>query len=220
MEEVIDLSMTIHSHWRWQVNKKVVMDHQKGDPFLVSVLTLVVHAFTHVDTPLHMLPGKTPINAVPLNQLVGPSAVLDLSFVDSNEAIRRKDLEKAGKHILPGDIVLLKTGWDLKRDWNTREFWTESPYLEEGAAAWLAGQEIKAVGFDFPQDYAIRETHLRHPIAEEMPTHHFILRKGIYLIEYLCNLHRIKANRVKLFVLPLKIEGAEAAPARVVAVMS
>jgi kynurenine formamidase len=43
--------------------------------------------------------------------------------------------------------------------------------------------------------------------------------EGIYLIEYLCNLHQVKAKRVKLFAAPLKVEGAEAAPARVIAVI-
>lgn len=217
--EMIDLSMTLQQHWRWRTKRRLVQDPQKGDPSLVSVLTLDMHAFTHVDTPMHMGQGKVTIDAVPLNQLVGPAAVLDLSFIGANDAIRVRDLHEAGSHILPGDIVLLKTGWDFKCDWRNREYWTKAPYVVEDAAAWLAKQEIKAVGFDFPQDYAIRDTPSRHPNFEEMPTHHFVLRKGIYLIEYLCNLHQVKGSRVNLYVLPLKVEGAEAAPARVLAIV-
>jgi kynurenine formamidase len=94
----------------------------------------------------------------------------------------------------------------------------EAPYLNRRAAAWLSEQPIKAVGFDFPQDYVIREIPERHPSAAEMPSHDLILRKGILLIEYLCNLHRIQAKRVELYALPLKVAGAEGACARVVAV--
>lgn len=118
-----------------------------------------------------------------------------------------------------GDIVLLKTGWDLQRDWKTREFWTEAPYVDEKAATWLVGHKIKAVGFDFPQDYHIRDIPARHPRVEELTTHSIILCRGIYLIEYLCNLHQIKVDRAEIFALPLKIAGAEGAPARVIAVV-
>ena len=51
-----------------------------------------------------------------------------------------------------------------------------------------------------------------------MPTHDLILRKGILLIEYLCNLHRIHAERVQVYALPLKLFEGEGACARVVAV--
>ena len=52
-----------------------------------------------------------------------------------------------------------------------------------------------------------------------MPAHNLILRKGIYQIEYLCNLHRIDAKRVTLIALPLKLAGSEGAPARVIALL-
>jgi kynurenine formamidase len=116
-----------------------------------------------------------------------------------------------------GDILLLKTGWDTLRDCTSRDYWLEAPFLNRDAATWLAGLPIKAVGFDFPQDHAIREIPERHPDVTEMPTHDLILRKGIYLIEYLCGLDQLSVDRVELFALPLKISGAEGACARVVA---
>jgi arylformamidase len=75
------------------------------------------------------------------------------------------------------------------------------------------------VGFDFPQDFSIRDIPERHPPLEELTTHHLILRKGIYLIEYLCNLHQVHADRIQVYALPLKVLGAEGAPARVIAVV-
>jgi kynurenine formamidase len=217
--ELIDLSMGILPHWRWAIKQDYLQDRRKGDEFQTSVLTISMHAFSHVDTPLHILPEKITIDQVPLEQLTGPAAVLDLSFVGANQGITEEDLRRAGKHIQKGDMVLLKTGWDLKRDWKTREFWTEAPYVEEKAAAWLSEQDIRAVGFDFPQDYNIRLMPGRHPSVKELPTHKIILGKGIYLIEYLINLHSIHVDRVTLFALPLKVVGAEGAPARVVAMI-
>ena len=51
--------------------------------------------------------------------------------------------------------VLLRTDWP-KRAWRTPDFWAESPYITEDAA-WLAEQGIEIIGYDFPQEYPIRE---------------------------------------------------------------
>lgn len=216
--KLIDLSMTIQTHWRWPVKLEFLQSHEKGTGFQACSMNLSMHTFTHVDTPLHVMPNQITIDQVSLDHLAGPAAILNLK-VGPNQAITEEAVKKAGAHLKPGDIVLLKTGWDLQRDWKTREFWTEAPYVDEKAATWLAAQKIKAVGFDFPQDYHIRDIPARHPRAEELTTHSIILRRGIYLIEYLCNLHQIKVDRAEIFALPLKIAGAEGAPARVVAVV-
>ncbi|MGA2959930.1 MAG: cyclase family protein [Thermodesulfobacteriota bacterium] len=216
--KLIDLSMTIQTHWRWPVKLEFLQSHEKGTGFQVCSLNLSMHTFTHIDTPLHVMPNQITIDQVSLDHLAGPAAILNLK-VGPNQAITEEAVRKAGAHLKPGDIVLLKTGWDLQRDWKTREFWTEAPFVDEKAATWLVGQKIKAVGFDFPQDYHIRDIPARHPRVEELTTHSIILCRGIYLIEYLCNLHQIKVDRAEIFALPLKIAGAEGAPARVIAVV-
>jgi kynurenine formamidase len=216
---LIDLSLTIQPHWRWNIEQKHILAHSAGDPYQATVLTLPMHAFTHVDTPLHIKPSEITIDEVPLESLIGNAIIFDLSYVDANQKIDRSDLEKVGGHLEKGDIILLKTAWDQRRNPMSREYWSEAPYVGEQAAIWLAKQPIKAVGFDFPQDYAIREIPQRHPRPEEMPTHHYILRKGIYLIEYLCNLHQITKQRFTFFAVPLKVCNAEGAPARSLAML-
>ena len=216
---IVDLSMTIQSMWRWPHGLKIETDFKRGDPFRISSMRLGMHAFTHVDTPLHIEPLRETIDQVDLSHLCGAAAVLDLTPIAPEREIGPDILRERGRHVRDGDIVLMKTGWDGIEDYYSREYWTRSPYLNPSAAEWLAGLPIKAVGFDFPQDHAIREIPARVPLSTELPTHDMILRKGIYLIEYLCNLNRITSERVDIFALPLKIAGAEAACARVVAVM-
>jgi arylformamidase len=216
--KLVDLSMTIQPMWRWPAEIELVKDISKGDPYQVTAVKTVMHSFTHVDTPLHIEPGRESIDQVDLERLCGPAAVVDLGPVGANQEIGPELLAERAGHVLPGDIVLLKTSWDLAMDCTTRGYWSDAPYLNRQAAAWLSALPIKAVGFDFPQDYAIREIPARHPSAKEMPTHDLILRKGILLIEYLCNLHRIKAKRIEIYALPLKVVGGEGACARVVAV--
>lgn len=215
---LIDLSMTIRPMWRWPVARELVKDIASGDPYQVTAIKMGMHAFTHIDTPLHIELGRESIETVNLERLCGSTAVIDLTPVSANQEIGADLLIKRGSHVLPGDIVLLKTCWDLSRDYSTKEYWLDAPYLNRDAAQWISELSVKAVGFDFPQDYVIREIPDRHPSAEEMPTHDLILRKGILLIEYLCNLDRIKAQRVDLYALPLKIGGTEGACARVVVV--
>lgn len=217
--KIVDLTMSIQTHWRWPVQLEYLQRHDRGAEFQTCRIDISMHTFTHVDTPLHVMPDQVTIDRVPLDQLVGPAAILDLKAIRPNQAINEEMVREAGRHLKRGDIVLLRTCWDLQRDWKTREFWTEAPYVDEKAAAWLAEQKIKAVGFDFPQDYFIRDIPARHPPVKELPTHHIILRRGIFLIEYLCNLRQIPTDRAEVYALPLKITGAEGAPARVICVI-
>jgi len=115
--------------------------------------------------------------------------------------------------------VLLRTAWDRQRDHHTPEFWTDSPWMTREACEWLREREPRAVGFDFPQDYPIRGL-LGGKAApmEEFVTHDLLLRHGVVLIEYLCNMGEIGRERVTLYALPLKLPGADGAPARAVAV--
>jgi arylformamidase len=217
---IIDLSMTIQPTARWSVEISADRDFDRGDSYRSTSTRLPMHAFTHVDAPLHVESGRESIDRVPLDRLCGSAAVVDLRPVTPNEEIEQDRLEACSVHAQQGDILILKTCWDQQREPTSREFWSEAPYLHEEAAAWLSNQPVKAVGFDFPQDYAIREIPQRHPEVSEMPTHHLVLRKGIYMIEYLCNLDRVKQERTTIYALPLKVLGSEGGCARVVAVTS
>lgn len=215
---IIDLSMTVRPTGRWSVEITTDRDFDRGHSYRSTSARMPMHAFTHVDAPLHVEPGRESIDQVTLDRLCGPAAVVDLRPVTPNEKIAQDRLQARSGHARQGDILILKTCWDQQREPTSREFWQEAPYLHEEAAAWLAEQPVKAVGFDFPQDYSIREIPQRHPEVSEMPTHHRVLRKGIYMIEYLCNLHLVEQERVTLYALPLKVLGSEGACARVIAV--
>lgn len=215
---IIDLSMTVQPTSRWPVEISTDRDFDRGHSYRSTSVRLPMHAFTHVDAPLHVEPGRESIDRVPLDRLSGPAALVDLTPLTPNQEIAPELLEARSHYARPGDILILKTCWDRQREPTGRQFWLDAPYLSEAAAAWLAQQPVKAVGFDFPQDYTIREIPQRHPPVSEMPTHHLVLRKGIYMIEYLCNLHLVEQNRVTLYALPLKVLGSEGACARVIAV--
>jgi kynurenine formamidase len=88
--KIIDLSMPILANQRWPVSCERVLDFKKGDPFQSTTFTMSAHAFTHIDAPLHIEPDRIPIHDAPLDHLVGPAALLDLSHVQPNQADPRE----------------------------------------------------------------------------------------------------------------------------------
>ncbi len=203
---IIDLSLPIRTHWRWKIKFGRTKEHEKKDDGQSSWIEMSAHSFTHVDAPLHKLPNGSPLSEVPLSKFYGETAVVDLTFKEANEEITSEDLEKKGKHIREGDIVLLKTNWQLKQSLESKEFWDCNPFLGMDGAKWLIKKGSKTIGFDFP--------------LVTNPEHIEFFRAGIVLIEYLTNLDKIKQDRILLYALPLKIEYRfEGAPARVIAII-
>ncbi len=218
MSRIVDLSMPIENHFRWPVERSQRGDLEAGDNFQVTYLGWIVHGFTHVDAPRHMLPGGATTDEVPLERTVGTAAVIDLSGLAAKTEITAGLISARGAHLEEGDIALIKTCWEDVHSPLTPEFWTESPYLSAEACRWLLARGIKALGVDFPQDYPIRLLldGKSAPIADFV-SHDILLRNGVILIEYLCNLGALEGPRTTLFALPLKVPGAEGAPARVIA---
>jgi arylformamidase len=223
MPRLIDLSYPLRPHWRWVVEVERVKAHEHGDVFQSSVARLSLHAYTHVDAPVHFLPGGASHDQTPLEQFIGPARVVDLSHRASDEGITADDLEAHGRTLRPGDIALLRTDWPLKRAVESKEFWIEAPFTTRGACDWLVERGVKTVGYDYPPDEPLKRR-AREPDYEGRPeentTHFVFFPAGIFVIEYLCNLHLLPTDRpVQLIGLPLKMEGTDGAPARVIAIV-
>ncbi len=219
MPGVIDLSTTIRpGHFRWAVRQELQRTHAEHG-VQVSWLGVVVHGFTHIDAPRHFEPEGDTSSQLDLNTVVGEAAVIDVSHLGPNTPIEATHLEEAGAHVRDGDIVLMRAGWDEVELIDTPAFWTRSPWMTREASEWLLTRHIRAIGFDFPQDYCIRNyvTGAPHGTYEDHVTHHVLLRRGVILMEYLCNLKRIPGRRTYLVALPLKLADADGAPARIVA---
>ena len=218
MTRIIDLSLPIEDHFRWPVERRVSGAHDQGDVFEATWLGCSVHGFTHMDSPRHCVPGGPTTDAIPLEQTVGAAAVVDLVPIQPNEAVSAARLAPAAGHVAAGDIVVMRSCWERQRSPTTPEFWTEAPYMTREAAEWLLARRPRAVAFDFPQDWCIRLLLAgeRRPLADNV-THDVLLRNGVILIEYLSNTVALTGPRTFLCCLPLKLPGADGAPARVVA---
>lgn len=217
--EIIDLSMPIGNHFRWPTEVIVKGDIAAGDQFRVSRLHSTCHGFSHVDAQAHVIAHAPTIEATPLRRVVGPCRVLNLRDVKPKQAIDAARLAAADPGGAEGEILLLSSGWDTQRDYNTRDFWLDAPYLTRDAAVWLEARKPTALAFDFPQDYPIRLLldSIEVPFSEHV-THDVCLRAGITLIEYLVNTSSLTKPRTFLCAAPLKIPNADGSPARIYAI--
>ncbi len=177
-----------------------------GADYNVSGWRLHAHTGTHVETGLHYVDGRETIDSVGVERLVGPARVLDLTGV-AGEEIGVEDLRAAGYE--GQERVLLKTANSAAaiREREKRESWVG---LGTAAAEHLAESGTRLVGVD----YLSVET----PAGEgdgEWPAHRVLCGAGLLLLEVL-DLDGVNPGDYLLACLPLKLEGGEAAPARVV----
>jgi len=163
-------------------------------------LTLGSHTGTHIDSPSHFLARGDTVDRIPLEQLVGPCIVIDMTEIDG--AITADDLDDY--EIEEGDIVLLKT--KNSRCNPTEPFDTNFVYLDHSGAQYLAERGVAAVGIDYlgiERDQPGHETHKTLMLAD------------IAIIEGLRLAHAHEGEYI-LFCLPLALPGFDAAPARAI----
>jgi arylformamidase len=219
---VVDLSFPIKPHFRWKVASELRSSHEAGDLFQSTILTVTCHAYTHVDAPNHFLPGDRDIAQMPADQWMGAAAVVDLTHLGDNDEVTASDLDAHAGHVEADDIVLLRTDWPRRVSVESERFWREAPHTGRSACEWLVQRRVKAVGYDYPPDYAIRTMIFepdRKVTRHECTTHDVFFPAGITVIEYLTNLDAIGVPRCRFIALPLRIEGADGSPVRAVALV-
>jgi len=171
-----------------------------GDSANVTALSLGSHTGTHVDAPNHFLDGRSTVEAMSLQALVGPAQVIE--FTEQHH-ITADDLEAAG--ISPGATrLLLKT--PNSTFWDDDEFHTDFVGLTGDAAGWLVERRFVLVGIDY-----LSIEQFRSPTHE---VHKTLLEAGVIIVEGL-DLRHVAAGGYTVVCAPLKVVGADGAPARV-----
>jgi kynurenine formamidase len=190
-----------------------------------------VHATTHIDAPWHYSPtvagkpAKT-IDQITLDWCYGDGVVIDMGHKADFDAITIADLQadllRTGIKLQPAMIVLIRTGRD--RFNGTKDFAEIGTGMSKEATEWLIDQGIKVMGidqwgWDLPLRHMIREAK-RTDDQDFFWEGHLVGRDKEYChIEQLVNLDALPPSGFKVCVFPLKLVGASAAPARVVAIL-
>jgi arylformamidase len=164
-----------------------------GAPANVSALRLGSHTGTHVDAPAHLREGAPGTDELPLEMLIGPARLYE---VVRSGLIDVPDF--AGLDLGACPRLLLKVG-------------STGPGKADGltvaAARLLVRTGIRLVGLEGESVDGGSSTGL--------PAHRILLDAGVIILEGL-DLSTAPSGMYELFCLPLKIQGCDGAPARVV----
>jgi len=178
--------------------------------YIIQKVSFMSHIGTHIESPLHFMKDGQDVSKIPLEQLVGEAVIIDMTHKRPNEEISVNDLLKFEGKIKPGDIVFLHTGSNRYIDLLKTEY--QHPYLSTEATEWLVGKGISCLGID---SSGIEN---KATSSYRQPNHQILFSNGVPLVEQLTNLEKLKKDRVLVFILPLKINGLDACPVRVIAV--
>jgi kynurenine formamidase len=197
-----------------------------------ELLTLSVHAGTHVDAPFHYGPDcegarAKRIDEIPLEWCIGPGVLLTLTHLAPRALISAADLDaeidRVGYRPREGDIVLLHTGSD--RLWPTPAYFTAHPGMTVEATEFLLDHGVRvigtdAAGFDLPAPVMIDRFYRTGDSDHLWPCHLFGRRREYLQIERMGHLDRIpRPTGFTVCCLPINVAEAGAGWARPVALV-
>jgi kynurenine formamidase len=185
------------------------------------------HGGTHLDAPIHFHDGGATTDRIPLDRLIAPAVVIDVTAqaaADVDYRLTRADLEGFERdhgRIAAGSIVLLHTGWsdrwpdarpylgdDTPGDASNLHF---PSYGEDAARFLVEERQVAALGADVASiDYGPSTEFLVHRIAAAA---------GVPGLENLTGLAALPATGAVVAALPIKIAGGSGGPVRVVALV-
>lgn len=183
------------------------------------------HGGTHLDAPKHFARGGKAADEVPLNRLMGPACVIDVSekaLADRDFRLSASDVEawEAQHGTIPqGCIVLMNTGY--ARYWPDREKYMGTtalgeegvanlhfPGFSEASARLLAARGVAAVGLDTPSvDYGQ---------SQDFIVHQYLYGLDIPGFENVANVSELPATGAFVIALPMKIATGSGAPLRII----
>jgi kynurenine formamidase len=185
------------------------------------------HGGTHLDAPIHFARSGLTADRIPLEQLIAPAVVIDVTEKADRDADYRlsaedvRQFEQRHGRIPAGSIVLLRTGWS--RRWADRKayFGDDTPgdasrlhfpsYGVEAARLLVQERRVAALGADVASiDYGP---------STDFAVHQLAAAANVPGLENLTNLHELPATGAIVIALPVKIEGGSGGPVRVVALV-
>jgi kynurenine formamidase len=184
------------------------------------------HGGTHLDAPVHFAKGHHSVDEIPLEQLMGPAILVDVSSQcasDRDYRVTIADLtnwERTNGRIPPGAIVFLRTGFgkyypDRDKYLGTAERGPAAvaklhfPGLHPDAARWLmTKRSIKAIGLDTAS--------IDFGQSTKFESHQILFERNVPAFENVANLDKLPLKGFSVIALPMKIKGGSGGPLRIV----
>ncbi len=230
-------------HWFEEVGDDVAVRLCGNNaPYRSHGLILDEHTGTHFDAPAHFLAGEgsgLPMahpmgditgDKVDPAQFIGPAAVIDVTGLVGSAEPGRSPLITA-EHIaewelqygrlLPGDVVLLRSGWDSRYLAGAEgSAYIRRPLEHGDVDAWpapdadamelLSARGVRCVGTDGAS---------MGPSHDGAPTHIAGLSRGMVFVECLAGLDQLPARGATFIFLPVKVARSAGGPGRAIALL-
>jgi kynurenine formamidase len=212
---------------KFELEKLAFGKTEGGYFYAANSLRTPEHGGTHLDAPIHFHEGGRTTEQIPLEQLIAPAVVIDVSVrtaADRDYRATPDDVlafEKAHGRIARGTIVLLRTGWS--RHWPNVEAYLGDdtpgdasklsfPSFGADAARLLVEERgVAVLGVDTASiDYGRSTDFMVHRIAAA---------RNVPGLENLTSLERLPPTGALVIALPMKIEGGSGGPLRAVAIV-
>jgi kynurenine formamidase len=225
-ERVVDLTHTLSDAFPTfgdvpgvALNKK--FDFEK-DGINFYEWVLLEHSGTHMDAPLHFTKDGASADALPVDELVLPLAVVDVTAKAAENPdyqVSMQDLgawERQHGPLPAGACVAMRSGWD--KHVATPKFRNADaagimhfPGFHPDVATALLGRNVKAVAVD--------TLSLDHGASKDFGFHSAWLGGGRWGLEAVANLDRVPAGGATIVVGGPKIKGATGGPSRLLALI-
>lgn len=180
------------------------------------------HGGTHLDAPAHFYEGAWRAQQIPMDRLIGPGVIIDVTQKASSDPDYRvtvqdlRDWEKSFGKIPFGAIVIMNSGWDKHYPNKSMTFGTDTPSnpatfhfpgFHQDAADWLVRyRHIYVVGVDTPStDYGQ---------SKSFPVHVILGKANIPGLENVANLGKIPQSGAMIYVGAVKLSDGSGGPAR------
>ena len=186
------------------------------------------HGGTHLDAPVHFSKTGRSTADLPLQQLMAPAVVIDVTrqaAADAAYRVTRADVEAfeaAHGRIAPGTIVLVRTGWS--------RFWPDRKrYLGDDTPGDASKLKFPGYGEDAARlpgrtsgRWRCSASTRRRSTTGRRPTfvaHRVGAAANVANLENLTALDQLPPTGATVIALPMKIAGGSGGPVRVVALV-
>ena len=198
----------------------------QGDWYTAGRYSASEHGGTHLDAPIHFAEGRQTVDQIPVEKLIGPAIVIDVSeavLKDRDYRLSPADIaawEVSHGRIPAGSIVLVRTGWE--KHWGDKLAYLGTdkagdtanlhfPGISSEAARLLGERKVDATGLDTPS--------LDHGPSKDFAAHRAFAAANVYGLENVANLDRLPPTGATVIALPMKIAGGTGGPARIIAIL-
>ena len=155
--KIVDLSHLMNVHTPGWVgyagNQMYYAQNLQTKMIVAQRIDTALHVGTHIDGAMHGTDGMGDMASYPLDFLVGPGAVIDVSrHMDDWAVITPEMIEAAPVEVREGDILIIHTGWHRYWEGQPRQdlvrYFCMHPGGKIELLEWMLKKKIKWFGID------------------------------------------------------------------------